>query len=177
MWYEARGMGPDRERREGSLDMRYEVGIDDDVMEVEEDHCYEIAETRPPYRAVREFEDLVAWQQARSLTSTMFNLTRETPLREHRGICDQLQRASVSIMSNIAEGFERGSAKEYHRHLLYAKASCAEVRSLLYVAYDNGFIDKPSFERSMTDARSVARVVGGLRASISRYITNNQSRN
>ena len=138
------------------------------------DEASEIAEERSVYQTVRAFEDLMAWQQARSLTSTVFRLTRETDLLRNFGICDQIQRASVSIMSNIAEGHERGSAKEYHRHLLYAKASCAEVRSLLYVARDNGFIDQSAFESCMADALSVSRLVGGLRASIARHITSQQ---
>lgn len=134
----------------------------------------EVVEDRVAYQAVQQFEDLIAWQHARTLTATVFRLTRETSLRQNRGICDQIQRAAVSIMSNIAEGYERGSPKEYHRHLWYAKASCAEVRSLLYVALDSGFIDQPTFDSSMTDARRVARIVGGLRASIARHITTAQ---
>jgi four helix bundle protein len=138
---------------------------------VEDDLANEIAEDKPVYQTVQQFEDLVAWQHARSLTSSVFRLTRETPLRQNRGICDQIQRVSVSIMSNIAEGYERGSAKDDHRHLWYAKASCAEVRSLLYVALDGGFIDQETFASSMTEARRVARIIGGLRASIARRIS------
>lgn len=138
---------------------------------VADDRGGEIAEERASYQTVQQFEDLIAWQHARALTATVFRLTRETPLRQNRGICDQIQRATVSIMSNIAEGYERGSAKDYHRYLWYAKASCAEVRSLLYVALDGGFINQAAFDSCMADARRVARIVGGLRSSIARRIT------
>jgi four helix bundle protein len=141
-----------------------------------QDQASEVDEDRSVYQTVQRFEDLVAWQQARTLTATVFRLTRETPLRRNHGICDQIQRASVSIMSNIAEGYERGSAKDYHRHLWYAKASCAEVRSLLYVAHDGGFIDETTFTACMADAQRVGRIVGGLRSSIARHITTQERR-
>jgi four helix bundle protein len=71
-------------------------------------------------------------------------------------------------MSNIAEGFDRGSRPEFHKFLVIAKGSCAEVRSQLYVALDCGYIDQPDFERLAELAHEVARIVGGLRASVQR---------
>lgn len=69
-------------------------------------------------------------------------------------------------MSNVAEGFERGSKAEFHQYLVVAKGSCAEVRSDLYVALDTGYITKDQFENTLTQAEEVGRVIGGLRASL-----------
>lgn len=77
-----------------------------------------------------------------------------------------MQRAAVSIMSNIAEGFERNGHGEFHQFLSIAKGSCAEVLSLLYVAYDAGYIDENVFDQLIAQAEEVSRIIGGLRAKI-----------
>lgn len=115
---------------------------------------------------VERFEDLVAWRKARALTKTIYQVTRCGAFAKDYGLAGQIQRASVSIMSNIAEGFERGNRGEFHHFLVIAKASCAEVRSQLYVALDAGYISPPDFEQIMTQAVEVSRIVGGLRASV-----------
>lgn len=84
------------------------------------------------------------------------------------GLRDQIQRAAVSIMSNIAEGFERAGKAEFHQFLVIAKGSCAEVRSQLYVALDTGYITNDQFEKARAQAEEVGRIVGGLRASLKR---------
>lgn len=117
---------------------------------------------------VQRFEDLIAWQKARALTQSVFATTRDLPFAKNYALVDQTQRASVSIMSNIAEGFERSSAAEFHQFLYIAKASCAEVRSLLYVALDAGYIDQPTFDRLQQQASEVGRIVGGLRSAVAR---------
>ena len=71
-----------------------------------------------------------------------------------------------SIMSNIAEGFERGGRGEFHQFLSTAKASCAEVRSQLYVALDAGYLNQDTFDQLIQKAEEVARIVGGLRVSV-----------
>jgi four helix bundle protein len=83
---------------------------------------------------VQRFEDLIAWQKARELTKQVYSHTENGPFSKDFGLRDQIRRASVSIMSNIAEGFERGGPSEFHQYLVIAKASSAEVRSQLYVA-------------------------------------------
>ncbi len=117
---------------------------------------------------VERFEDLIAWQKARGLARAIYEVTRNGDFATDYGLSRQIQRAAVSIMSNIAEGFERGGRGEFHQFLSTAKASCAEVRSHLYVALDAGYLDKASFDPLIQRAEEVARIVGGLRSSVQR---------
>jgi four helix bundle protein len=117
---------------------------------------------------VERFEDLVAWQKARTLTRDLYMLTRRGTFARDCGLAGQIQRASVSIMSNIAEGFERGNRGEFHQFLGFARSSCAEVRSDLYVAADVGHINEAEFDAHMARAEEVARIVSGLRTSVGR---------
>ena len=117
---------------------------------------------------VRRLEDLIAWQKARLLTAAVYELTRRGALANDFGLSGQMQRAAVSIMSNIAEGFERSRLGEFHQFLSTAKSSCAELRSQLYVMLDVGYVDRAAFERLHAPAEEVARIVGGLRASVAR---------
>ena len=91
---------------------------------------------------VDRFEDLVAWQKARELTKQFYLLTRKEQFSRDSGLCNQIQRAAVPIMSNLAEGFERGGRAEFHQFVVIAKGSCAELRSQLYVALDVGHISR-----------------------------------
>ncbi|MEI8183876.1 MAG: four helix bundle protein [Desulfomonile sp.] len=117
---------------------------------------------------IERFEDLIAWQKARELTRAIYEVTRHGAFAKDYGLSGQIQRAAVSIMSNLAEGFERGGRGEFHQFLSTAKASCAEVRSQLYVALDVGYLDTTTFDRFMQQADEVGRIVGGLRASVQR---------
>lgn len=117
---------------------------------------------------VERFEDLIAWQKARILTQSIYQITRQSDFSKDFGLASQIQRAAVSIMSNIAEGFERSRAGEFHQFLSVAKSSCAEVRSQLYVALDVGYLDQNQFNQLLTQAQEVARIIGGLRASVER---------
>ncbi len=87
---------------------------------------------------IHRFEDLIAWQKARVLTKAIYDVTSDGVFAKDFGLRDQIRRASVSIMSNIAEGFERRRTPEFKHFLNIAKASSAEVRSQLYVALDVG---------------------------------------
>jgi len=115
---------------------------------------------------VEKFEDLVAWQKARELTKQIYLLTSKEPFSRDFGLRDQIQRAALSVMSNIAEGFERGSRSEFHQYIVIAKASCAEVRSQLYVALDVGYISQEQFENVNSLATEVSRIIGGLRSAV-----------
>ena len=117
---------------------------------------------------IERFEDLIAWQKARELTKGIYEVTRQGVFARDYGLSGQIQRAAVSIMSNIAEGFERGGRGEFHQFLSTAKASCAEVRSQLYVALDVGYLNQARFDELMRQAEEVARIVGGLRSSVDR---------
>jgi four helix bundle protein len=119
---------------------------------------------------ITKFEDLIAWQKARALTKTIYIATKHGTFAKDFRLAGQIRAASVSIMSNIAEGFERGGRREFHQFLSIAKASCAEVRSELYVALDAGFVDPKVFHEIMSEAQEVGRIVGGLRVSVKRQI-------
>jgi four helix bundle protein len=115
---------------------------------------------------IEKFEDLIAWQKARALTKLIYTLTAGKNFSRDFGLAGQIQRAAVSAMSNIAEGFERSSLKEFHKFLSMAKSSCAEVRSHLYVALDLDYLAQESFQKIKAQAEEVARIIGGLRISV-----------
>src|SRR5688572_12642835 len=95
----------------------------------------------------KHFEDIEAWQEARKLVKEVYLLTRTAPCARDRAFCDQLQRAAISAMSNIAEGFEREGNREFRRFLSIAKGSVGEERSLAYVALDLEYLDLSTYER------------------------------
>lgn len=92
---------------------------------------------------IHTFEELKIWQDSRALVSLIYNNFSKNKDFSFR---DQIQRASISIMNNIAEGFERESDIEFKRFLIISKASCGEVRSMIYVAYDIKYIDENTFK-------------------------------
>ena len=115
-----------------------------------------------------DFEELIAWQKARGLAREIYRATEEGRFSKDFGLKDQIRRAAVSIMSNIAEGFERGRPAEFQQFLSIAKASCAELRSQLYIALDANYINGELFNQLMSKAEEVGRITGGLRAAVER---------
>ena len=111
---------------------------------------------------IEKFEDIEMWQTARSLVLFIYRQTSRKPFSIDYGLKDQIQRAAVSVMSNIVEGFERGGNKEFLQFLYIAKASSAEVKSLSYVAFDLGYIDEESFNIIQNETTSVSRQISGL---------------
>ena len=85
---------------------------------------------------IKRFEDIHGWQEARKLVRQVYSLTRESTFAKDYGLCNQIQRAAVSAMTNIAEGFDCESKKEFARFLGIARRSAVEVQSLLYTALD-----------------------------------------
>ncbi len=111
---------------------------------------------------IERFEDIIAWQKARVLTKEIYASTKVGPFAKDFGLRDQIQRASVSTMSNIAEGFERGGDKEFIQFLSNSKDSCGEVKSQLYVALDQNYISTLNFSQLYGKADEVSRLVGGF---------------
>jgi four helix bundle protein len=108
------------------------------------------------------FEEMEAWQQARSLTRRVYDVSGSGQFAKDFGLRDQIRRASVSVMSNIAEGFERGGKAEFLQFLAVAKGSAGEVRAQLYVAYDQGYIGEDVFEELTAHAARISRMLSGL---------------
>jgi len=119
-------------------------------------------------KKIEKFEQLIAWQKSRKLTSQIYKATDEGQFARDYGLKDQVRRAAVSIMSNVAEGFERGGPAEFHRFLSISKGSCAELRTQLYIALDVGYLDQNTFEPLMAQAIEVGQIIGGLRAAVDR---------
>ena len=106
----------------------------------------------------RKFEDIKAWQKARLLTSKIYNVTASTRFAQDSGLRNQIQRASVSVMANIAEGYGRHSDKEFANFLSIAHASVSEVQSHLYVALDLGYISAGAFEELYNMLEEIGRM-------------------
>jgi four helix bundle protein len=111
---------------------------------------------------IRRFEELQAWKKARELVRETYKICAEGALKRDFGLRDQLCRAAVSSMSNIAEGFGRKSDKDFAHFLDMAKGSVVEVQSLLYVALDVHYVDEPEFQRLNLLADETASLIGGL---------------
>ena len=103
------------------------------------------------------FEDLIVWQEARKLRKEVSRVIRAGEFRHDFKLCDQIRRAALSAMDNIAEGFERGSNKEFAQFLIISKGSAGEVRSALYAALDDQYITAAEFENLREMALSVSR--------------------
>lgn len=111
---------------------------------------------------ISKFEDIEAWQLAREMTKAIYAISNNGAFARDFGLRDQIRRASVSIMSNIAEGFERGGDKEFLQFVSLAKGSSGEVRAQLYVALDAGYIDQQTFSRLSDMATQINRMLAGL---------------
>jgi len=111
---------------------------------------------------IERFEDLEGWKIARELTRVVYKISSVGEFARDFGLRDQLRRASVSILSNIAEGFERGGDKEFLQFLAMAKGSCGEVRSQLYVAFDQSYINEKQFKDISDKAVEVSQIISGL---------------
>jgi len=115
---------------------------------------------------IKKFEDIESWKRARILTKQIYEITSMGEFRRDFGLKDQVRRAAVSVLSNIAEGFERGGDQEFLQFLAVAKGSCGELRAQLYVALDQGYFSLEKFET----LSSAATEVGQLLAGFMRYL-------
>ena len=114
------------------------------------------SDTASRKRPIRKFEDLYVWQQARELVKLIYSATE---LWIDRSLQDQIRRAAVSVISNIAEGFERGTKDEFLYFLYVARGSCGEVRAQLYVAVDQRYLDQAGFAKLQDKADYVSRLI------------------
>jgi four helix bundle protein len=115
---------------------------------------------------ISRFEDIRAWQEGRVLVKQIYLLTQQGSLAKDFGLRDQLQRAAVSAMTNIAEGFDCESHAEFARFLGYSRRSAVEVQSLLYTALDVGYITKEEFQDNYEQANKVKAMVSAFRNSL-----------
>lgn len=112
--------------------------------------------------SIQRFEDIDAWKKARLLRRAIRAFTREEPCCRDFRYCSQICDAALSVMSNIAEGFERDGNAEFRQHLYIAKGSVGEVRSQLYAALDDGYIDQAKFDELTKQAIEVSRMIKGF---------------
>lgn len=119
---------------------------------------------------IQKFEDLKVWQDARVFVNEIYRLTSNDKFKMDFGFKDQIQRESVSIMNNIAEGFERDNNKEFIKFLIYSKGSAGEVRSLIYLAFDLKYISHEEFikiiEHSIDIIKQISKFISYLRTNI-----------
>jgi len=121
---------------------------------------------------IHRFEDIEGWKKARELTRQIYEVSGAGLFSRDFGLRDQIRRASVSIMSNIAEGFERDGNKEFAQFLSIAKGSSGEVKSQFYVALDAGFIDQTQFTNLYRQADETGKLIAGFR----RYLQQSELR-
>jgi len=108
---------------------------------------------------INSFEEIISWQKARELNLIIYSHFKNSKDFSFR---DQIQRASVSIMNNIAEGFERHGNKEFKNFLYISKGSCAEVRSMLYLSLDLEYMTKEKFSKTYELTLNISKLLSGL---------------
>lgn len=111
---------------------------------------------------IERFEDIQSWQKARELNKDIYNITKNSNFSKDFSLRDQIRRASVSIMANIAEGFGRRSKKEFSNFLNMSHGSAAEIQCHLYVALDQDYIDQREFETLYDKAQEVSKMIQGF---------------
>ena len=126
-------------------------------------HSQRTKNTLERSHSFKHFEDITAWQKARSLTKAIYALTeKNNSFCRDFDLVRQARRCAVSTMSNIAEGFERDGNREFVNFLSIAKGSCGELRSHLYTALDQDYVSRDEFEQLRNQATEVSRVITGL---------------
>lgn len=118
--------------------------------------------------SVKNFEELACWQKGRELTRVIFRASRMGEFAKDFALRDQIRRACISITSNSAEGFERGGDNEFVQFLSQAKGSCGEVRSQLYVAFDEAYVSESQFGKIKELAMETSRAIAGMMSYLTR---------
>lgn len=118
---------------------------------------------------IERFEDIQAWQKARELNKNIYDITKNAQFSKDFSLRDQIRRASISIMANIAEGFGRRSKKEFANFLNMAHGSAAEVQCHLYVGLDQKYIGQEDFEILYERIDEVSKMIQGFMKYLNRY--------
>jgi four helix bundle protein len=113
---------------------------------------------------IERFEDMTSWQKARELNRLVYDATRKGAFAKDFGLRDQIRRASVSVMSNLAEEFERGGDREFIQFLSNAKGSCGEVRCQLYAALDEKYLSETEFRELYERSQEISRLISSFMA-------------
>lgn len=126
---------------------------------------YNVQKTLSKFKS---FESMEIWQLAREISKELFHLYKSSPLKQDSALWHQINKASGSVMDNIAEGFERNGNKEFRQFLSVAKASCGELRSQIYRCYDRNYLDKESFENLIGKVLKESRKISLLLSYLSK---------
>ncbi len=119
--------------------------------------------------SIRRFEDMESWQVSRTLANMIYELTKQEAVRKDYGFVDQIRRAAISVMNNIAEGYERGSNKDFAKFLFIARGSVGEVRSMLYIAKDQKYVSCKQFDDALDLAVRGSQLCWGMIKHLQQY--------
>lgn len=111
---------------------------------------------------IKQFEDIEVWKEARKLTNMVYELTGKSAFKRDFGLKEQIQKAAVSCMSNVAEGFDSDTKQQFIQMLTYTKRSASEVQSELYVALDRNYMTKKEFDNCYKQAQLVRKLTNGF---------------
>lgn len=125
---------------------------------------------------ISRFEELPVWKDARNLTKEVYRITNTGDFSKDYRLKDQVRSSSVSMMSNIAEGFESQTTKQFIRYLYIAKGSCGEFRSQLYVSLDVGYLNEATANKLIAEAESISKQFSGLINYLEGYENKNMIR-
>lgn len=126
---------------------------------------------------IKLFEELPVWKDARKFANKIYNLTKKFPKEERYGLTSQITRAAVSIGSNIAEGFDRYSKKDFIRFLIIARGSISEIQNNLYIALDLKYINQDDFQEAYALAKELGKQINGFIKYLRSYDKNNSKAN
>ena len=122
---------------------------------------------------IKKFEEIESWKKARSLVSEVYNISQSIHFKKDFSLKDQIIRAAVSIISNIAEGFDSGTNKSFVRYLNISLGSASEVKSILYVALDQNYITNDKFNELYEKCDEIKRLITGLKKYLTKQTTKN----
>jgi len=122
---------------------------------------------------IKSFDELPVWKDARKFANKIYNLTKKFPNKENYGLASQITRAAVSVGSNIAEGFDRYSKKDFIRFLIIARGSISEIQNDLYIALDLKYINQNDFQETYASAKELGKQINGFIKYLRSYDKNN----